>query len=78
MRFQLTKKKNRSIFISIDFFKSLNILNILFFYFHSLKTGHRFYLHPGCTSLLTFNAEYGGTVRSAFGLDGPQGHLQPQ
>lgn len=78
MRFQLTKKKTDPFLFLLIFLKSLNILNILFFYFYSLKTGHRFYLGPGCTSLLTFNAEYGGTVRSAFGLDGPQGHLQPQ
>lgn len=43
-----------------------------------MKTGHRFYLHPGCTSLLTFNGECGGSAGLAFGLDGLKGHLQPQ
>lgn len=43
-----------------------------------MKTGHRFSLHPGCTSLLTLNGECGGSARSAFGLDGLKGYFQCQ
>lgn len=48
------------------------------FYFNSMKSGHRFYLHLGYTLLLTFNGEGSGSVRLAFGLDGLKGHLQLQ
>lgn len=63
--------------IFIDFFKSLTIFFILLFYFHSMKTGHRFYLHPGCTSLLTFNGEHGGSARLTVRLDDLKGVFQP-
>lgn len=42
-----------------------------------MKTGHRFYLHPGCTSLLTFNGEHGGSARLTVRLDDLKGVFQP-